>query len=147
VSALIGVRQRVTYEAQAAIELEALADEDELGYYPWQMDGNQIDVEPLLEGILTDLSEGTSRPTISGRFHNTIAELCLELSRKIKQNFNIHQLVLSGGVWQNRLLLEKTINLLKKNGFQPLIHLQMPPNDGCVAFGQAMITAYRFMKD
>lgn len=147
VSALIGVRERVTYEAQAAVELEALADEDELGYYPWRMDGNQIDVKPLLEGVLTDLSEGKSRPIISGRFHNSIAKLCLDLAKRIKQQFNIHQFVLSGGVWQNQLLLEKTINLLNNNGFQPLIHRQMPPNDGCVAFGQAMITAYRYMKD
>ncbi len=147
VSALIGVRERVTYEAQAAVELEALADEDELGYYPWRMDGNQIDVKPLLEGILTDLSEGRSRSIISGRFHNTIVGLCLELARRIKRKFEIHHLVLSGGVWQNQLLLEKTIDILNQNGYHPLIHRQMPPNDGCVAFGQAMITAYRYMKD
>jgi len=147
VSALIGVRERVTYEAQAAIELEALADEDELGYYPWRMDGNQIDVKPLMEGILTDLSKGKSQPIISTRFHNTIVGLCLELARRIKRKFEIHHLVLSGGVWQNQLLLEKTIDILNQNGYHPLIHRQMPPNDGCVAFGQAMITAYRYMKD
>jgi len=147
VSALIGVRERVTYEAQAAIELEALADEDELGYYPWRMDGNQIDVKPLMEGILTDLSKGKSQPIISTRFHNTIVGLCLELARRIKRKFDIHHLVLSGGVWQNQLLLEKTIDILNQNGYHPLIHRQMPPNDGCVAFGQAMITAYRYMKD
>ncbi len=147
VAALIGVRERVTYEAQAAIELEALADEDELGYYPWQMDGSQINIKPLLEGILTDLSEGKSQSIISRRFHNTIAELCLELARAIKKEFNSQKLILSGGVWQNQLLLEKTIHLLDNNGFQPLVHRQMPPNDSCVAFGQAMITAYRLMKD
>jgi hydrogenase maturation protein HypF len=147
VSALIGVRERVTYEAQAAIELEALADAQELGYYPWGMDGDQINVKPMLEGIIADLVEGKSQAIISARFHNTIAELCLELARKVRQRYNIHQIILSGGVWQNQLLLKKTINLLNNNGFQPLIHRQMPPNDGCVAFGQAMITAYRYIKD
>jgi hydrogenase maturation protein HypF len=147
VSALIGVRERVTYEAQAAIELEALADADELRYYPWQMDDNQINVKPVLEGILTDLANGETKPIISARFHNTITEICLQLAKKIQEKFNIHRIVLSGGVWQNQLLLEKTITQLSDNGFHPLIHRQTPPNDGCVAFGQAMITAYRFMKD
>ncbi len=145
VSALIGVRQNITYEAQAAIELEVLADKHELGYYPWQMDDHLIDIKSLLKGILVDLSASTPTAIISARFHNTIAALSLELAKSIKEKYNIHKIVLSGGVWQNLFLLKKTIKLLNNNSFQPLIHRQMPPNDGCVAFGQAMIAAYRFM--
>ena len=147
VSALIGVRQEVSYEAQAAIELEALADPNELGYYPTQMDNEVIDVKPLLEGILKDLSKGTTVPIIAARFHNSIAELCLKLARLLKQQHDIHQIVLSGGVWQNQLLLRKTTNLFNNHGFHALVHRQTPPNDGCVAFGQAMIAAYRYMHD
>lgn len=147
VAALIGVRQSITYEAQAAIELEALADHNEVGYYPWRMDGKLIDVNPALEAILSDLSNDVTTATIAGRFHNTIAHLSLRLAVLIKQEFAISKIVLSGGVWQNKLLLEKTLPLLTNNGFQPLIHKQTPPNDGCVAFGQAMIAAYRYLHD
>jgi len=147
VSALIGVRERITYEAQAAIELEALADNDELGYYAWRMDDDLIDVKPMLEGILEDLSNKVSSQRISARFHNTIAGLCLEIAKSIEKEYAIRKVILSGGVWQNQILLEKTTALLNINGFHALVHHQLPPNDGCVAFGQAMITAYQIMKD
>ena len=147
VSALIGVRQEVSYEAQAAIELEALADPDEVGYYPWQIQGNLIDVKPLLEGILTDLLKGISAPIISARFHNSITNICLNLAELLKKQYGIDRIVLSGGVWQNQYLLKRTTKLFTNSGFQALIHRQLPPNDGCVAFGQAVIAAYRFMHD
>jgi len=73
--------------------------------------------------------------------------MSLEIAKAVNQLHQIDQIVLSGGVWQNQLLLEKTYQILEENGFRPLIHRQLPPNDGCVAFGQAMVTAYRFMKD
>ena len=145
VAALIGVRQSITYEAQAAIELEALADRDEVGYYPWRMDGKLVDVKPTLEAILNDLAKDVTKPTIAGRFHNTIAHLSLGLAELTRKEAAISKFVLSGGVWQNKLLLEKTLPLLTNNGFLPLIHQQTPPNDGCVAFGQAMIAAYRYL--
>ncbi|MFO7721611.1 MAG: hypothetical protein R6V49_00140, partial [Bacteroidales bacterium] len=56
-------------------------------------------------------------------------------------------IALSGGVWQNKNLLEKSMGLLRKEGFHPLIHHQLPPNDGCVAFGQAMVAAYRYLQE
>jgi hydrogenase maturation protein HypF len=147
VSALIGVRQEVSYEAQAAIELEALADPDEVGYYPCQVESELINLKPLLEEILKDLSQGVSAPIISARFHNSIAEVCLDLAGLLKKQHGIQQIVLSGGVWQNMYLLKRTLKLLTDNGFQTLIHSQLPSNDGCVAFGQALISAYRFIHD
>jgi len=146
VAALIGIRESITYEAQAAIELEALADPDELGYYPWQIEDHQVNVKPLLESILADIQQAASPACISGKFHNTIARLSLSLAQLIQQNYGIHQIVLSGGVWQNQLLLKKTISLLTENRLEPLIHTQTPPNDSCVAFGQALIAAYRYKK-
>ena len=147
VAALIGIRQSITYEAQAAIELEALADRNEVGYYPWRMDGILIDVKLTLAAILADLENNVADATISARFHNTIANLSLRLAEQIRQDYGISKFVLSGGVWQNKLLLEKTLPLMTNNGFLPLIHQQTPPNDGCVAFGQAMIAAYRYQND
>jgi hydrogenase maturation protein HypF len=147
VAALIGVRETVTYEAQAAIELEALADGDELGYYAWEFDGHLIDVKRMLLAILADLSNGESIPVISARFHNTIAQLSLQLAKQIRQEFQLDRIALSGGVWQNKNLLEKSMGLLRKEGFHPLIHHLLPPNDGCVSFGQATIAAYRYLQE
>ncbi len=147
VSSLIGLRQSITYEAQAAIELEALADANEMGYYPWRIEGKEINVKPILDSILKDLANLVEKPIISSRFHNTIAKLSLNIAQVIRREYNIDHFVLSGGVWQNQLLLERTVSLFNKNGIKALVHEQMPPNDGCVAFGQALITAYRYLKD
>ena len=144
VSALLGVRQTVSYEAQGAIELETLAAGPETGYYPWQIDRQEINLKPMLEMLLADLARNISTPVIAARFHNTIAELALDLAQRIRSEMGIHQIVLSGGVWQNQILLKKTINLFNTHGIKPLLHRQTPPNDGCVAFGQAMIAVYRY---
>ncbi len=146
VSALIGVRQTITYEAQAAIELEAIAEPAEIGYYSWRMSDNLIDIRPTLIAILMDLSKNVPQRIISARFHNTIAHLSLDIAKMVRQVYNIHQMVLSGGVWQNTFLLEKTMALLKNDGIHPLIHSQTPANDGCVAFGQVLISAYRYFR-
>ena len=143
VSALIGVRQTISYEAQAAIELEGLVDRAESGYYPFIIEASEINLQPLLSALLDDLREGVSPSIMAARFHNTIAHLSLSLTELIRQKYHINQFVLSGGVWQNQVLLEKTLDLFYKNNLTPLIHRQTPPNDGCVAFGQAMIAAYR----
>jgi hydrogenase maturation protein HypF len=153
VSALLGVRQEVTYEGQAAIELEALSNEassdetlaepGELGYYSWQIMDDEIHVGPMVAEILEEMRQGQSPKAISAKFHNTIAQLGLDLAERVQKQTGINQIALSGGVWQNLRLLKTTTTLLKQHGFHPLIHQQMPPNDGCVAFGQAMIAAYQ----
>ena len=144
ISALLGVRQEMSYEGQAAIELEALAQPGELGYYSWQVENDAILIAPMVAEILNDLAESISPAVISARFHYTIARLGLDLAERIRRQTGITKITLSGGVWQNLRLLELTTTYLEENGFQPLIHRQMPPNDGCVAFGQAMIAAYRY---
>lgn len=147
VASLIGVRQTITYEAQAAIELEALADKCELGYYPWRIDDDEINVMSLIGSILEEVEDKVEAAIIAARFHNTIAQLSLGIAQRIRQEFGIDHFVLSGGVWQNQLLLKRTITLFKNDGIEALIHKQTPPNDGCVAFGQALITAYRYLED
>ncbi len=147
VSALLDIRQSISYEAQAAIELEALADPEVMGYYPWQLDGKVIDLHPLLDALLADLKGGAQASTVAGKFHNTIAQMSLEIALDIQKKASINSFVLSGGVWQNQLLLEKTLLLMNAHGLQPLIHRQTPPNDGCVALGQALIAAYQYLND
>lgn len=146
VAALLGVRESISYEAQAAIELEAIADPHEKEYYPCVLDGSAIDVAPILSGILKDLDDRLSIAAIAGRFHQTIAHLALDLAIRLHRELHLSRFVLSGGVWQNQLLLKQTMFLLENEGFIPLIHRQTPPNDGCVAFGQAMIASYRYQK-
>jgi len=147
VASLLDLRHAVTYEAQAAIELESLADFTEVGYYPWEIDNTEINVKSTIQSILSDIRNAVDKPIVAARFHNTIAQMGLELSRKIKQKTGIDQIVLSGGVWQNHFLLTKMITLLEQNGFKALVHKQTPPNDGCVAFGQALITSYRYFSE
>jgi hydrogenase maturation protein HypF len=93
------------------------------------------------------LKNRVGKAFIAARFHNTVAQLALNIAQNIRQDFGINHFVLSGGVWQNQLLLERTLLLFKNEGLQALIHQQLPPNDGCVAFGQALITAYKYLQD
>ena len=143
--ALLGVRQEVSYEAQAAIELEALADPAEMDVYPLDLlpDGN-IDPAPLWRAILSDLRRGVSIPSLSARFHNSLANLVVQVCQLLRQQSGIHQVALSGGVWQNMFLLNASCNTLEKAGFQVLLHRQTPTNDGGLALGQAVVAADAF---
>jgi hydrogenase maturation protein HypF len=140
VAALAGVCQTITYEGQAAIELEALADPDEEGLYSYEITGeNIIDPRLMVKAILDDRNNGISIPRISARFHNSLAEMVLEMSIHLREKHNLNQVALSGGVWQNMTLLNKTVKNLKSESFQILLHQHIPPNDGGLALGQVVI--------
>lgn len=141
VAALIGIRAEANYEAQAAMELESLVDEDEKGVYPLPVEPPTILLRPFWEAILDDLRRGTPSPRIAARFHNSIVNLCVDVAEQIRQAKGLNRVVLSGGVWQNQVLLRHTMRALEQKGFQVFIHLQVPPNDGGLALGQAMIGA------
>jgi len=141
-SALIGIRQTATYEGQAAIEMEALADPHETGYYEMGFAGDQIDTTPLWTALLHDLRSGASVPALSARFHNSIVQMALAACQAIRAETGCRAAALSGGVWQNRYLLERTAASLQQNGFQVLTHRQLPPNDGCIALGQIMTACH-----
>lgn len=140
VAALLGLRQSISYEGQAAIELEALADPEESGLYPLEISPeNVIQVGALIAGILEDQQQGVKIPLISARFHNTLAAIVLELSQRARQTHSVNRVALSGGVWQNMSLLVKSVQLLKEAKFKVLTHHHVPPNDGGVSLGQAVI--------
>ncbi len=141
VSALIGIRQEATYEGQAAIELEALADPDETSAYEFEMHDGLLDPAPLLQALLRDWRADLPLPIISARFHNGISQALLQACNSLRQASGANTVALSGGVWQNMVLLKRTHDLLTSANFQVLIHRQTPTNDGCIALGQAMITA------
>ncbi len=143
VSALLGVCQQASYEGQAAIELEALADPAETGFYPIPVDGQLIDPGAMFFALLEDRSRGTPLPVLSARFHNSLAQLCLRLCEALKASQGLNTVAFSGGVWQNTYLLRRSKAALEKAGFRLLIHRQLPPNDGCVSLGQAVVAHWQ----
>ena len=146
VSSLIGVRQEVSYEGQAAIELEAIADILEEGVYPYCIQDGIISVLPMFRSIIDDLRDQVSPAIISARFHNTIAHLSIDSIANIMNDVDCHTVALSGGVWQNSLLLSKMIALLQEKGIEILLHRLLPPNDGCISLGQAVIAGMNYKR-
>lgn len=142
-AALAGVRQSVNYEAQAAIEFEALVDFSEEGKYPFEWNPPGIQVRSAVEALIRDVLSGVPIQKISARFHNGLAEVCRVASIEMREKFGLNEIVLSGGVWQNITLLSRTLSLLKREGFRVYIHRQVPTNDGGLALGQAIIAASR----
>lgn len=148
VASLIGVRQKINYEAQAAIELEAIAVADNRSY-PFELlpaSTNtglplQIGVKRLIEAILDEFLCGTPPTLISGRFHRTIAEIVLSVCQYLREQSGIQHIALSGGVWQNMTLLQQSHKLLCEAGFIVLTHREVPANDGGIALGQVAIAS------
>ena len=146
VSALLGICEKINYEAQAAIELEALVAKDEEESYPFAVKASDIiRITSTIQAILSDLASGVPIPLISARFHNGLAKLVQEVCQKLREEFKINTVALSGGVWQNTTLLEKTFTLLSKSGFLVYTHQKVPTNDGGLALGQAIIGQRKFI--
>ncbi|MEA4908039.1 MAG: carbamoyltransferase HypF [Anaerolineaceae bacterium] len=141
-AALIGVRQKATYEGQAAIELEIAADPHEQGLYELEIKDGLVDPGPLWQALIADWHNGLPVNRLSARFHNSIAQLSLQICRILRTDTNVRNVALSGGVWQNRYLLERSLRLLREDGFHVLLHRQVPTNDGGIALGQIMVAAY-----
>lgn len=143
VSALLGLRHVISYEGQAAIELEMAADPREEGAYPFPLverDGVPVlDHRPLIRAVLADRRAGLDIPTVSGRFHNAVAGAIVEACLRLRSESGLDRVVLSGGVFQNLLLLARTTAGLRARGFAVFTHHQVPCNDGGLSLGQAMV--------
>lgn len=140
-AAFMGGRQKVNYEGQAAIEMEAFADKNESGSYPLLLSNDIIDTKPLWQAMVKDLHSGISKETMAGRFHNSIADISVSICKTIREQTGENTVALSGGVWQNKVLLLNTIYKLQEENFQVLWHQKVPPNDGGIALGQICIAA------
>jgi hydrogenase maturation protein HypF len=138
VASLIGIRQLVSYEAQAAIEMEALLTPSEAAY-SFVYEEEQINPAPVLKAIIEDMRAGISKAVIAGRFHRSIVGLILDIAKR--QDFPI--VVLSGGVFQNRYLFEVTSQSLKAHGYTVFFQKRLPINDTSLALGQAAILAHQ----
>jgi hydrogenase maturation protein HypF len=144
-ASLVGVRQRATFEGQAAMELEfSLCEEQSDDVYPYQLSkanggdsshhqpGIVVDWSGLMYGLVDDLSAGATISQMSLRFHNTLSEVIVDVARTIGEQ----RVVLTGGCFQNKYLTERTITRLSDSGFRPYWHQRVPPNDGGIALGQ-----------
>jgi hydrogenase maturation protein HypF len=146
VAAVLGVRDRVNYEGQAAIELEQRADARERGTYPALLsDGSPFTIRgaDLVAAVVADLRAGAGVPAIAGRFHNAVAGLVAAGAVRLRETTGLTTVALSGGVFQNLLLLERAVAGLEAEGFAVLVHHRVPPNDGGISLGQAAVAGAR----
>jgi hydrogenase maturation protein HypF len=159
ISALLGIRSEIDYEGQAAVELEMAAHsfviargvgDEAISHvqesYPYHIVEDEgiriVRLSDLLSAVIEDLHQGISKGMISVKFHNTVARMVNEMCRLIADETRLTQVALSGGVFQNRLLLRRAVSLLESSGFQVFTHRQVPCNDGDVSLGQAVIANF-----
>jgi hydrogenase maturation protein HypF len=148
VASLIGVRNEITYGGQAAMELEALSRPFSVAAepYPYTLetrDGQLIvRLKDLFSAIVQDVRRSSPAGMIGARFHKTIAEVAIDLCGRARAFTQLNDVVLSGGVWQNDILLGLVCASLQKQGFAIFSHKQVPTNDGGLALGQAVIAHY-----
>jgi hydrogenase maturation protein HypF len=148
VASLLGIRQRCAFEGQAAMELEAAAARASAAdqAYPMPLrtettsgDTLVLDWEPMLGSLLRDHSTGASLETVAARFHASLVETVVSVARHIGER----AVVLSGGCFQNRLLLEGCVTRLTAEGHRVYWPQRVPPNDGSVALGQVTVAGWR----
>ncbi len=151
VAALMGLRGRVTYEGQAAMELEALAEGSDTTFvYPFAIVRRtgvaEIDFRLMVRAVVEDLVAGRPGAEMARGFHNTIALAAADLCSEIRALDGLDRVVLSGGVFQNKLLTEGVVQALSNGGFHVYTHRLVPPNDGGLALGQAVVAGYAARK-
>jgi hydrogenase maturation protein HypF len=145
VAALLGLCNEVVYEGQAAIELEMLAEPGDR-VYPFAIGAGKpglLDVAPLIRAIVEDIRQGVTIPQIAGRFHRSVAELLAATCLRAREETGLTVAALSGGVFQNRLLLEQLVARLEELRFHVYLNRRVPPNDGGLSLGQAAVAAAR----
>ena len=167
VAAMLGLRARTAYEGQAAIGLEAAVTPTG-DTYRFSIEGQEagpsgsptlaaglpvphgndqpsfiMDPAPILSGVVADIRAGVSVGEIAGRFHNTFAEMLAECATRAAEAHGVEHVALSGGTFQNRILLGRLCDILEQRGLAPLYHKSVPPNDGGLALGQALIADAR----
>jgi hydrogenase maturation protein HypF len=145
VSALVGVREVVSYEAQAAIEMEAAATTciDGGRDYTFLTDGDEIDAAPVIRSIVDDMRAGIAVGAIAAGFHLGVARLVADTADELRDETGLDRVGLSGGVFQNALLVRLATAELTTRGFQVLTHCRVPANDGGLALGQIAVAAHR----
>jgi len=146
VASIIGIRDDVNFEAQAAIELEAGVLQGVDACYPFEIssaDPWEIDVRRAIESIVKDVLAARPAGWIAAAFHNTIVAIVVEVCRRLRTAEGIARVCLSGGTFQNLYLLDRAVAGLRREGFEVFVHARVPPNDGGISLGQAVIANAR----
>jgi len=145
VAAILGTRQAVSFEGQAAMELETIAAGRSTRRYPFDIanDGGKLvlDLRPLVRAVVEERIRGKDPAAVAAAFHRTIIEAIAAVAAAVRVQAGLDKAVLSGGCFQNRVLLEGTVQALGKDGFTVYTHRLLPTNDGCIALGQAIVAA------
>ncbi|HKE81744.1 MAG TPA: carbamoyltransferase HypF, partial [Solirubrobacteraceae bacterium] len=145
VAALAGLRAQVTYEGQAAADLEAAATGPNAAPpYPLPVDPGPpvlLDARRAILAAARDAAEGVGAPAIAARFHAAVVAATARACAILAERHGLGTIVLSGGVFQNRLLLDATAALLEREGLRALVPERLPPNDGGISYGQAAVAA------
>jgi hydrogenase maturation protein HypF len=149
-AACAGFRRAITFEGQAAMWFEAVADPEQTGYYPTAVIQNDdmliADSEDLIKRLAADILNGRSESTVAAKFHNSVAGLICDVLVKTSERHGIDLVGLTGGCFQNKLLTERTARLLENAGLTVMLHRDVPPNDGGIAVGQAFSARMRARK-
>lgn len=150
VSAICGLSTVIEYEGQAAIRLEKHAKARNAGSYPYETveknEKYQISIRKMLEAIVYDVLSGRDISEISAAFHKTLSQISVDICKKLRSEYGINQVALSGGVFQNRLLLGLTIDGLEAQGFSVYTHSKVPTNDGGLSLGQTAIALRNYLE-
>ncbi len=142
VASLCGLRHEINFEGQAAIELEMIASPSIGEHYGFDIAASepwQIDFRPMIAAIVDEVNGGVSARDVSAKFHNTLAKVIAEVCLRLRRAEGLNRVCLSGGTFQNMKLLTKAVSGLRANGFDVYMHSKVPPNDGGIALGQAVI--------
>ena len=145
VASMVGIRNQVTYEAQAAIEMEVQSKRfvAEAKPYPFEIKDGIICVGEMFKQIIKDVKSNQAAGLIGACFHRTVCAMAVEISKDIRAKTGINEVALSGGVWQNQMLLDLSRAALHHENFIVYTHQQTPANDGGLALGQAVIANHQ----
>ena len=146
VAALLGVRDAINYEGQAAVELEQLAEPGETVAYRAGVAAREpfcIEGADLVRAVTDDLRGGVAAPVVAARFHNGVAALIEDGCVLLRERTGLGTVALSGGVFQNLILAHRATARLEANGFRVLVHSRVPCNDGGISLGQAGVAGAR----
>ncbi len=143
VSAILGICKVASFEGDCAIQLENEAKQQICEPYTYEINSqNEIDIKNCLVGILEDIKAGCDKGYIAYRFHLTVIEFTLTICKQLRVKYNINTVALSGGVFQNKIILSNLLKRLKQENFLTYINEQVPTNDGGISLGQAYLAQF-----
>lgn len=151
IAALLGAHRQVSYEGQAAMQLENLATGSSGDPYPFEIIYGKekpyiLNITAMIESIVSEMEAGQNHAKIASSFHQTLIDAFASVADKMREETELVRVVLSGGCFQNKILLEGAVDKLRKSGFDVYCHQQVPANDGGISLGQAVIAASMIQK-